>query len=75
MIEQFAKLSKTLDEKVPTLVDAIENCDATSTNYKVYLENLNATLSMMGVLNRTLLAVANKAEELKKEGNNNESNN
>lgn len=71
MIDELTKLNEAFDKKTPILVEAIINEDPTTPRYKDLLENYNMTLSMMSVINRTLLAVASKA----KEENNNESNN
>ena len=73
MIEQFTKLSKTLDDKIAPLVDAIEKESPTSDVYKKLLDNIEATLILSGNINRTLVSVANKAKEMeeKKDESNN----
>lgn len=57
MVKNFVELSKTLEEKLSTLVEAVKSSDATTSDYKDLLENIAATLTLNSNLNRTLIAL------------------
>ena len=57
MVKNFVELSKTLEEKLSTLVEAVKSSDATTSDYKDLLENIAATLTLTSNLNRTLIAL------------------
>lgn len=79
MIQDLSDLSKILDEKVKPMVDAIKASDPTKEEYGVLLSNFSITMNLSSNINRTLMDVARRAEELRaqkeSEENNNESNN
>lgn len=75
MIKDLTDLTKILDDKVKPMVDAIKEADPTKEEYGVLLANFGATMTLASNLNRTLLDVAHRAQEIAKEENNNESNN
>lgn len=79
MIKDLSDLSKILDDKVKPMVDAIKDADPTKEEYGVLLSNFSITMTLSSNINRTLLDVARRAEELKaqqeSEEKNNESNN
>ena len=79
MIKDLSDLSKILDDKVKPMVDAIEKVDPTKEEYGVLLSNFSITMTLSSNINRTLLDIARRAEELKaqqeSEEKNNESNN
>lgn len=79
MIKDLSDLSKILDDKVKPMVDAIKKADPTKEEYGVLLSNFSITMTLSSNINRTLLDVARRAEELKaqqeSEEKNNESNN
>ena len=44
MEEKLQELSKTIEEKIPTIVDAIKNEPADSENYGKLLQNFNSSM-------------------------------
>lgn len=76
MIEDLTKLTKILDGKVKPMVEAIDKADPASKEYGDLIANFSMTMTLASNLNRTLLDVARRAQEMtKEEENNNESNN
>ena len=76
MIKDLQELTKILDDKVKPMVDAIKEADPTKEEFGVLLSNFSLTMTLSSNLNRTLMDVAMRAQEMaKKEENNNESNN
>ena len=67
MIEDLAKLTKILDEKVKPMVDAIEKTDPSKEEYGILLSNFSMTMTLASNLNRTLLDVAHKAAQMNAE--------
>ena len=63
MIEDLQRLSEVFDAKIKPLVDAIEKADPTTKEYKELLENYALTMSVSSNVARTLLAVAQAAQE------------
>ena len=63
MIEDLQRLSEVFDTKIKPLVDAIEKADPTTKEYKELLENYALTMSVSSNVARTLLAVAQAAQE------------
>ena len=63
MIEDLQRLSGVFDTKIKPLVDAIEKADPTTKEYKELLENYALTMSVSSNVARTLLAVAQAAQE------------
>ena len=63
MIKDLQRLSGVFDTKITPLVDAIEKADPTTKEYKELLENYALTMSVSSNVARTLLAVAQAAQE------------
>ena len=71
MIEKMIEFSKTLDEKAEELMGKVKEADPTSDKYRSMLENYSATMAVSSTINRTLMSIANKAKEEKKDESNN----
>lgn len=73
MIKKLTDFAKSLDDKVSELMLAIAKTDPTSETYLKLLDNFRGTMSIAGMVGRSLQSVVDK---LDKEGEiNNESNN
>jgi tRNA G26 N,N-dimethylase Trm1 len=73
MIEKLTDFAKSLDDKASQLMVEIAKTDPTSETYFKLLNNFNSTMSIAGIVGRSLQSVVDK---LNKEGEiNNESNN
>lgn len=76
MIKDLQELTEILDHKVRPMVDAIKEADPTKEEFGVLISNFSLTMTLSSNLNRTLMDVAMRAQEMaKKEEDNNESNN
>jgi hypothetical protein len=71
MIEKMVEFSKTLDEKAEELMEKIKEANPTSDQYRSMLENYSATMAVSSTINRTLMSIASKAKEGKKDESNN----
>ena len=67
MVEDLLKLSKTLDDKHGTLVEAIEKADPLSEDFGKLLNNYNSLMIVASNTNRTLMAIKQQAENNKVE--------
>lgn len=71
MIEKMVEFSKILDEKAIELMEKVKDANPDSDQYGKMLENYSATMAVSSTINRTLMSIANKAKEEKKDESNN----
>lgn len=75
MEKEILKLNEILIKKIPSIVEAIENADATSEEYNKLLTNFNSSMviysEIQGMFAARNAAVNNTTEEVKEDGTNN----